>query len=303
MKSNGKSVNSFKKTLNALKVIGAFLIFIIVLGIISTFNKPSFDSLTGDVSTRYIEMPFGKYAGDAILNTLSGQGSFYFDTGEIYEGSWDNNNMSGKGKFTYSSGKYDGDFSASQRSGKGTFTWDDGAMYNGDWASDKLNGVGTLISGQTSYEGKFKDNQFNEGTITITSENGTYKLNVTEGSLTGQASITFSSGVTYIGGFSGDKLSGTGTMTFPNIGKYEGSFSNGMRNGDGTFTWEDGVNYVGKWSDDKMNGEGTYNLNSTDYIKGTFVNGTLDGTYTYHNSKGNYKTTWSKNKNTGVTEE
>ena len=91
-------------------------------------------------------------------------------------------------------------------------------------------------------------------------------------------------------------------MTFPKVGKYEGDFSKGKRNGQGTFTWEDGASYVGSWSNDQMHGEGQYNINSIEYLKGSFEKGTLNGTYTYHNSKGDYKTIWVNNKNTKVEE-
>ena len=115
--------------------------------------------------------------------------------------------------------------------------------------------------------------------------------------------ITYANGITYKGGFKNNTISGTGTMTYPNVGKYEGSFSEGKRSGQGTFTWNDGVNYVGAWNNDLMHGQGQYNISSTIYLKGSFDNGKLNGTYTYHNEKGNYKTTWVNNKNTKVEEE
>lgn len=84
------------KVLNWLKWISVFIIFMIVIYVISTFNTPILDDLTGEVATRYMEMPSGIYAGDTILNTITGQGSFYFDTGEIYKGAWKENEMNGK---------------------------------------------------------------------------------------------------------------------------------------------------------------------------------------------------------------
>jgi len=285
------------------KVCGVFFIFMMVAVMIGTFNSPSLDSLTGEVATRYIEMPSGKYAGDAVLNTITGQGSFYFDTGEMYEGSWKDNEMSGKGKFTYTTGVYEGQFADSKRNGQGSFTWEDGSTYVGNWISDKLNGEGTLTQGQTVYKGTFADNKLKEGSITFTTEIGSYKLSAVEGALTDQIEITYANGITYKGGFTNNTISGTGTMTYPNIGKYEGNFSDGKRSGQGTFTWNDGVSYVGAWSNDLMHGEGQYNISSTIYLKGSFDNGTLNGTYTYHNEKGNYKTTWVNNKNTKVEEE
>ena len=173
----------------------------------------------------------------------------------------------------------------------------------GEWSADKLNGKGTLTQGQASYQGTFSDNGFKDGTITLTTNIGTYKLTAAQGVLSNQIEVTFASGVTYTGGYNTNTISGTGTMTYPGIGKYEGNFSDGKRNGQGKFTWEDGVSYDGAWTNDLMNGKGKYTINSTTYLEGTFDNGKLNGTYTYHNEKGNYKTTWVDNKNTGVEEE
>lgn len=156
------------KIFNWLKVVGVFFIFVIIVSVIGTFNTPKLDAITGEIATRYIEMPSGKYAGDAILGNITGQGSFYFDTGEIYEGAWKDNEMSGKGKFTYTTGVYDGEFSNSKRNGQGTFTWQDGSTYTGAWVSDKLSGEGTLTQTQAIYKGTFTDNIFKEGTITLT---------------------------------------------------------------------------------------------------------------------------------------
>lgn len=179
------------------KIFVVFCIFIIVVSLISTFNTPRLDTLTGDIATRYLEMPSGKYAGDAILNNITGQGNFYFDTGEIYVGAWENNEMSGKGKFTYTTGAYDGDFSKGKRNGQGTFTWNDGSAYTGAWTSDKLNGNGTLTQAQAVYDGEFVDSSFKEGTITLTTEMGTYKLTAVNGTLTDQIEIAYSNGITY----------------------------------------------------------------------------------------------------------
>lgn len=215
------------KVLNWLKWISVFIIFMIVIYVISTFNTPILDDLTGEVATRYMEMPSGIYAGDTILNTITGQGSFYFDTGEIYKGAWKENEMNGKGKFTYTTGVYEGDFSNSKRNGQGTFTWQDGATYTGEWSSDKLSGNGSLKQGQATYQGTFVENKFKDGTITLATNVGNYKLTAVDGVLSDQIEVTFASGITYKGGYKANTISGNGTMTYPGTGKYEGSFSDG----------------------------------------------------------------------------
>lgn len=289
------------RILSVLKAIGAVLIFAIVVSVLSTMNTPALDTLNADdISTRYLELPSGKYVGDTAWGNITGKGSFYFDTGEVYQGTWDFNEISGKGILTYTTGTYEGEFADSERNGQGTFTWSDGVTYAGAWVSDKLAGAGTLTSGTTVYDGIFADNKFSNGNITVTSELGTYKLTVENGELTKNINIIFASGTTYSGEYLDTVISGTGTMTFPSVGKYVGAFSNGKREGQGTFTWEDGASYVGAWTTDSMNGEGTYNFDSSTYIKGIFINGTLNGTYTFHNLDGNYTTKWTNGRCTNI---
>ncbi|WP_081579617.1 hypothetical protein [Oscillibacter ruminantium] len=294
-------MNKKSRFINILKVIGAIFIFVIVVSILGTMNTPTLDVLNADaVSTRYLELPSGQYAGDTALGDITGKGSFYFDTGEVYQGSWNSNEISGAGKLTYTTGVYEGDFSDSARSGQGTFTWPDGSTYTGSWVSDKLSGEGKLSSNTIIYSGTFEDNEFTNGNITLTNETGTYKLSVENAVLTKNIEITFATGTIYTGEYLNTAISGSGTMTFPSIGNYVGSFSNGKRDGQGTFTWEDGTSYVGTWTEDSMNGEGTYNFDSSTYIKGTFINGTLNGTYTYHNSDGDYTTKWTNGRCTSI---
>ena len=295
-----------KKFKGLAKITGAVFIFVIVLGVLISVNSPDkyLAALnSNNVSTRYMELPSGKYAGDTILGTISGKGSFYFDTGESYTGTWKTNEMSGNGTFAYTTGTYNGEFTSNKRNGSGTFTWTNGSKYTGSWSNDKLNGEGILKYDGITYTGTFKDNAFESGKIDFSTETGIYKLTAENGKLSNKLDVTFTSGNTYSGEYSGNAISGNGTMDFANVGKYVGGFSDGKRNGSGTFTWVDGSRYDGQWSNDAMNGQGTYNIDSSTYLKGTFVNGTLNGTFTYHNSEGNYNTVWENGKCTSITKE
>ena len=54
------------------------------------------------------------------------------------------------------------------------------------------------------------------------------------------------------------------------------------------------------WENDLMNGQGTYTFADGTYLKGQLKAGQLDGTYTYHNSDGDFKTTWEAGRCTSI---
>ena len=249
----------------------------------------------------YLAFPNGDYTGESLLTFLDGKGTFTFNSGEVYEGEWKNNGMSGSGKLTSTAGTYEGEFEKSLRCGTGTFLWSDGSKYVGQWANDMLNGEGELTTADgMTYKGTFLDNALYTGNISGVYENNQFSIAIEEGALAKEISVTFADGVTYTGGFAGRKFSGKGEMTFPGVGKYDGSFKEGQRSGEGIFTWEDGASYDGKWYEDVFSGNGTYNFDSVTSISGSFKEGVLDGTYTYKNADGEYKTVWEDGKCTSV---
>ena len=296
-------MNKTKKIL--LSIFLGIIGFALLTGIIFFAIEPGIptDRLNEDgVANRYLSLPNGFYLGDSVAGILSGEGTFEFDTGEIYDGSWSMHNMNGKGKLSCTAGNYDGEFKDSQRSGNGTFVWTDGTEYVGAWASDKMNGKGVLTtSDNIVYTGTFVNNIFSEGTIDIENETAKYALKVSEGEMSDIISVVYANGTTYEGEFSGAEISGEGVMTFPNKGKYEGNFVDGKRDGSGVFTWSDGSSYDGKWNDDLMDGSGKYTFKDGSYLQGTFEEGKLDGKYTYYVSGVSYKTTWVNGKCTAIT--
>lgn len=249
----------------------------------------------------YLAFPNGDYTGDSALGFLNGQGTFTFHTGEVYEGAWENNAMSGNGKLTATAGTYEGQYQNSMRSGSGTFVWNDGTKYVGQWANDKLNGEGEVTTPDgLSYKGTFRDNVLYEGKITGSSQSLAFSVTVASGTATNKISVAYFDGVTYDGEYAGNCFSGKGVMTFPGLGKYEGNFEAGKRSGRGVFTWNTGASYDGNWSNDLIDGYGTYNFDSVTSITGTFDKGKLNGTYTYTNADGKFKTVWEDGKCTSI---
>lgn len=234
---------------------------------------------------------------EAQLPEPDGESPFYFQTGAVYIGSWENGVMSGHGTLKIpSEGTYEGEFSNSKKTGHGVFTWLDGATYNGAWLQDQMYGQGifTCVDG-TIYKGSFQNNQFQTGTCTFQNETGSYMLRYRDGQID-RVSIVFPDGTVYHGDTDGSTLSGTGTMTFADGDRYKGSYLDGKRAGQGTYTWSSGASYKGAWEDDQMTGYGVYTyadgqraegrFSGNRFIKGSYTAATASGTYVFSVKEG-----------------
>jgi hypothetical protein len=63
----------------------------------------------------------------------------------MYEGSWVNNTIEGRGLAIYPSGqRYEGMFSNGRREGRGTVYFTNGAVYEGRFRDDAIDGQGTM---------------------------------------------------------------------------------------------------------------------------------------------------------------
>ena len=109
------------------------------------------------------------YEGEYTLNQLTGSierngsGQFTSRDGIIYAGKWSQDKMNGKGTFYHPSGmKYEGDFLNGKFDGIGKYTWPDGSQYEGEFRDCKLEGngyfrdpTGQLWTGK--FSGKYAD--------------------------------------------------------------------------------------------------------------------------------------------------
>lgn len=111
-----------------------------------------------------------KYIGEKVDNQRNGQGSYYWDDGQVYQGMWENDTMNGKGTLTtISDGRYEGNYKNGKRSGDGKYYFSNGDVYDGNWENDEMSGKGkyTFVNGDV-YEGEFSENKFNgQGTYTL----------------------------------------------------------------------------------------------------------------------------------------
>ena len=76
-----------------------------------------------------------KYVGDFSNDMKHGFGKLeFFESGEIYEGQFDKDEINGKGKYIWNNGEeYEGDFVKGIKHGKGIYKWPDGCKYEGDY--------------------------------------------------------------------------------------------------------------------------------------------------------------------------
>lgn len=111
-----------------------------------------------------LEFDNGVYQGEVIDGQMHGQGSYIFNTGTRYRGSFKNNIMEGKGKLTYISGKvYEGTFVNNVLEGPGACKWENGDFYAGEFENGKMHGRGCYIwENGNRFEGLFEENKRSE---------------------------------------------------------------------------------------------------------------------------------------------
>ncbi|XP_066538322.1 MORN repeat-containing protein 2 isoform X2 [Hoplias malabaricus] len=79
-----------------------------------------------------------------------------------------------------------------------------------------------------------------------------------------------STGTTYTGEWSDDKMNGSGTLSHPSGAMYEGQFRENMYHGLGKYSFPDGTNYSGTFNNNRFEGEGEF-TDSEGYVwTGTF---------------------------------
>ncbi len=284
------------------------------------FEEISEDSLS-DVED--YEYDGGIYAGQINSDGLPhGFGSIRWDEYECtYEGDWENGAINGRGKKTWDSGDvFEGTFVDGQLSGEAHCNFSDGSSYDGEYENDQINGHGTLtMENGDVYEGDFRENTFfgkgkytyadgnffdgewedgawrGSGTYT-TSENGesvTYYSSYwsdcgesemviktiggreTDGSMTGFEFTPDEQSDVYDGekNFKGQPH-GRGKMFYADGSTYDGGWAYGEWYKQGTYTLPDGKVYKGYFSSTKRS------LNVTLFLNGRAIHGTMtDGDF------------------------
>lgn len=192
-----------------------------------------------------------------------GKGTFFWDTGDKYVGSFSHRKFSGQGTYYYASGaKYVGQWSNDLKNGHGIMYFKNGNIYDGNWKNDKENGYGKEIYQWGYYEGNWKDGEWYGKGKEVHNTGVTYEGNW-NGADNGTDIIKSVKGRKACGKIK-DKTfvpdtdrNGYGKDVYDN-GFYEGQFENELRHGKGKYCWESGTVYEGDWVNDLKHGYGIY---------------------------------------------
>lgn len=214
-----------------------------------TINYPDGKSAELDYNNHTITYSNGDvYVGDIVGLQRFGTGKMtYAATGDVYEGSFRDDKLSGYGVITYANGdRYEGNFENSQKHGKGKFTFANGNCYEGMFDQDVKNGYGIFTwADGSSYEGYFESD--------VKNGNGVMK---------------FLNGDRYEGNFRDDMRSGAGLYTWADGTSYSGTFRRNLM--DTRAVDENGEFIVGE-DGTYRHGEMAYYTTITDAGKKTYT--------------------------------
>ncbi len=267
------------------------------------------------------------YTGEVLEGRIrNGTGTMTWITGESYEGTWVEGDMSGSGKMTWPGlGTYEGEFINSKRQGHGIFTWayeeepqaGDPISFDGDWNNDKIGAYGKLIlAGIGTYEGSFsRQVRSGEGTFTWLNSD-VYFGNWQNDAITGEGMLTIHEDGTVLKGSFQNGVLQKGTITYHiNKGMAERQVYNGKLDAGVIATYNDGTIvegklkgntyvgnvtitygqsgdvYVGGITDGVKSGKGTYTWKNGAHYVGSWSDDLMSGQGTYYygkNEKNNY---------------
>ena len=98
------------------------------------------------------------YNGHFEQGKINGKGIFKWKNGEIYEGNFINGIKHGKGIHRWPDGsEYEGEYNNGIRDGKAKYTWADGRIFKGYFKKGKPEGKGIIIYNGKTVECEYKD--------------------------------------------------------------------------------------------------------------------------------------------------
>ena len=156
-------------------------------------------------------------------NRFTGWGRDIRENGDIYEGRFENGELTGKGIFKNNKMFYVGDFYNFIKHGKGDLITDK-YHYKGFFINDKKDRKGKIeIFNHGIYEGTFKDDKINGKGIFMWKHGAIYEGEIMNGKLYGRGKMKAENGTVYEGNFV-DCNKGYGIITYPNCCKKKGEF-------------------------------------------------------------------------------
>ena len=199
---------------------------------------------------RYIDRKGTEFYGIYDNNRPKGYG--YFIKGKVtYEGTWENNNLTGIGVELWKDETYyQGEFVKSVKKGIGLYRWPDGTIYQGEWSNNQMKGLGVII---------YPDERMYQG-------------EVTNGVMNGLGEFIWGNNKKYIGYYKDNKKHGFGIFfeSIVPLVAFIGFWDIGKMNGLGIKINQDNISY-GLWKEGKreMYFQGGWMMKS--YLKGEYL--------------------------------
>ncbi|XP_070617320.1 radial spoke head 10 homolog B-like isoform X2 [Erythrolamprus reginae] len=235
-----------------------------------------------------------RYEGEKTRGLYEGEGTAYFQGGNVYKGIFSEGLMHGQGTYTWADGvQYEGNFVKNIQMDHGTYRWPDGSVYEGEVKNGIRHGFGMYKCGTypVSYIGKWVEGKrHGKGTIYYNEAGSSW----------------------YEGDFVYNIKSGWGIRRYKSGNIYEGQWERDLRHGEGRMRWlTSNQEYTGVWVNGIQHGQGTH----TWYLKriagsqyplrneyvGDFVNGDRHGHGKFFFASGAmYDGDWVLNKKHGT---
>lgn len=185
------------------------------------YSKDNLTNMYEQAAFGHITTSEGVYTGEAVLGSISGEGTMEFNDGRIYSGKWENGLPNGSGKLTLANGStFVGEFS------KGVF--DDGEYLAKDKQNNQIH-FNIIDSEPVSYSYIYKDGTTIEKDLV--SSGSDYHIN-------------FSNGDSYVGKLFNNIRDGKGDYYWSDKSKFEGFWSNDSMSR-GTLTYPTGTTLTG----------------------------------------------------------
>ncbi|OMJ65714.1 hypothetical protein SteCoe_37742 [Stentor coeruleus] len=187
-----------------------------------------------------------------------------------------------QGTYLYNNGdRYEGSFKNKKKIDRGIMIYKDGSTYKGQWTDDKPDGFGIYTSNDGwFYQGQWKNGEKIGIGITSDDPNTLYKYSADPYKL--YEYTIYKSPCKYIPPgeekYSGSYLEGTlkngnGKCEYANGDVYEGLWDNDKKKGRGKFVWANQQWYDGNWELDEMIGFGVLQMTDGSFYQGGFLYG------------------------------
>jgi hypothetical protein len=199
----------------------------------------------------YVSKSF-KYQGEFLDGLKHGAGTYVWDNGDRYDGSFGQDRPDGRGKYHFANGDtYEGEVKAGVIVGRGSYATKGGDTFEGSFVGGKPHGVGvyTFANGDR-YEGEMD-----------------------QGRLQGRGRYVSKAGERIEAPFVDGKAQGIGTYHFANGDRYEGEITAGVLSGQGVYHYKTGMRYEGEVRQGQPQGKGTFWFQDGARFEGVFENG------------------------------